>query len=245
MKKTFLVFLIVLGLVFSTVLATTYVVGTSADFPPFEYVQNGKYVGFDLGLIKAIAKTEGFNIQIRDMAFDSLIPALKVGVIDIAIAGMTITKERENVVDFSNPYWFADQDVIVRKNSSYTVTVLFGKHKIGVQTGTTGDLWVTKNLVKSGILKASNVKRYQSFIYALEALLNGAINAVVLDSPVAERFAQVKPVKVVAVLVTGEHYGIAVRKGNTKLLREINAGLKKVEASGEMAKLIDKYFGKK
>ena len=104
MKKTFLVFLIVLGLVFSTVLATTYVVGTSADFPPFEYVQNGKYVGFDLGLIKAIAKTEGFNIQIRDMAFDSLIPALKVGVIDIAIAGMTITKERENVVDFSNPY---------------------------------------------------------------------------------------------------------------------------------------------
>lgn len=244
MKRNFWIFLIVLSTIFSMGLATTYVVGTSADFPPFEYVQNGKYVGFDMELINAIAKTEGFNVQIRDMAFDSLIPALKAGVIDIAIAGMTITKERQKVVDFSDPYWFADQDVIVSKNSKYTVTVLFGNHKIGVQTGTTGDLWVTNNLVKPGILKESGVKRYQSFIYALQALLNGAIDAVVLDSPVAERFAQVKPVKVVAVLITGESYGIAVRKGNTALLKKINDGLKKVKSSGKMSELIDKYFGK-
>ena len=244
MKKSFLVFLLVSLLTFSLGLATTYVVGTSADFPPFEYVQNGKYVGFDIDLISAIAKMEGFNVSIRDMSFDSLIPALKAGVIDIAIAGMTITNQRQKVVDFSQPYWFANQDVIVNKNSKYTVTVLFGNHKVGVQTGTTGDLWVTNNLAKTGILKKENVKRYQSFIYALQALLNNAVDAVVLDSPVAERFAKMKPVKIVATLITGESYGIAVKKGNTFLLGKINDGLKKIKASGQMAKLIDKYFGK-
>ena len=244
MKKSFWVFLLVSLLTFSLGLATTYVGGTSADFPPFEYVQNGKYVGFDIDLISAIAKMEGFNVSIRDMSFDSLIPALKAGVIDIAIAGMTITNQRQKVVDFSQPYWFANQDVIVNKNSKYTVTVLFGNHKVGVQTGTTGDLWVTNNLAKTGILKKENVKRYQSFIYALQALLNNAVDAVVLDSPVAERFAKMKPVKIVATLITGESYGIAVKKGNTFLLGKINDGLKKIKASGQMAKLIDKYFGK-
>ncbi|WP_456399587.1 basic amino acid ABC transporter substrate-binding protein [Mesoaciditoga sp.] len=244
MKKSFIVFLIVTLTFFTLSLATTYIVGTSADFPPFEYVQNGKYVGFDIDLINEIAKIEGFKIQIRDMSFDSLIPALRAGVIDIAIAGMTITNEREKIVDFSEPYWHADQDVIVKKDSKFTVTVLCGNHKVGVQTGTTGDLWVSDNLVKPGLLNPNNVKRYQSFIYSLQALLNGSVDANVLDSPVAERFAKIKPVKIVATLVTGESYGIAVKKGNTELLNKINNGLKKLESSGKMTLLIDKYFGK-
>lgn len=244
MKRIFLISLVSLLLVSSLGWATTYIVGTSADFPPFEYVQNGKYVGFDMDLINTIAKTEGFNVEIRDMSFDSLIPALRSGVIDLAVAGMTITKDRAKVVDFSDPYWFADQDVIVNKGSKYTVTVLFGNHKIGVQTGTTGDLWVSDNLLKPGLIKQNNLKRYQSFIYSLQALLNGAVDAVVLDSPVAERFAQMKPVKVVATLITGESYGMAVKKGNSKLIDQINDGLKRLKASGEMSKLIDKYFGR-
>ncbi len=244
MKKSFIVFLIVTLTFFTLSLATTYIVGTSADFPPFEYVQNGKYVGFDIDLINEIAKIEGFKIQIRDMSFDSLIPALRAGVIDIAIAGMTITDEREKIVDFSEPYWHADQDVIVKKDSKFTVTVLCGKHKVGVQTGTTGDLWVSDHLVKPGLLNPNNVKRYQSFIYSLQALLNGSVDANVLDSPVAERFAKIKPVKIVATLVTGESYGIAVKKGNAELLNKINDALKKLESSGKMTLLIDKYFGK-
>ncbi len=244
MKKIITIFLILSALLFTLGMSETYIVGTSADFPPFEYVQNGKYVGFDMDLITEIAKIEGFNVQIRDMSFDSLIPALKAGVIDIAIAGMTITKEREKVVDFSNPYWYANQDVIVKKDSKFTVTVLFGNHTVGVQTGTTGDLWVSDNLVKAGYLKSGNVKRFQSFIYSLQALLNGEVDANVLDSPVAERFAKMKPVKIVATLITGESYGIAVRKGDASLLDKINDGLKKVKTSGYMEKLIDKYFGK-
>ncbi|WP_036222553.1 basic amino acid ABC transporter substrate-binding protein [Mesoaciditoga lauensis] len=244
MKKIFLLFVIISVLALSLGMAATYIVGTSADFPPFEYVQNGKYVGFDMELINAIANVEGFKVQIRDMSFDSLIPALKAGVIDIAIAGMTITNERQKIVDFSDPYWYANQDVIVKKDSNFNVTVLCGNHTIGVQTGTTGDLWVSDNLVKAGYLNKNNVKRYQSFIYSLQALLNGSVDANVLDSPVAERFAEMKPVKIVATLVTGESYGIAVRKGNSELLAKINDGLKKVKSSGEMTKLIDKYFGK-
>ena len=244
MKKSLVLFLVVLVVVFSLGMATTYIVGTSADFPPFEYVENGKYVGFDMDLINAIAKAEGFNVQIRDMSFDSLIPALKAGVIDIAIAGITITDERQKIVDFSEPYWYANQDVIVKKDSKFNVTVLCGNHTIGVQTGTTGDLWVSDNLVKPGYLNKNNVKRYQSFIYSLQALLNGSVDANVLDSPVAERFAKMKPVKIVATLVTGETYGIAVKKDNSELLDKINDGLKKVKTSGEMSNLIDKYFGK-
>lgn len=244
MKKVLTVFLLILMGTLSVALAKTYIVGTSADFPPFEYVEGGKYVGFDMELIQNIAKLEGFDVQIRDMAFDSLIPALRAGVIDIAIAGMSITPERQQNVDFSNPYWSADQDVIVNEKSDYSLTVLFGNHKIGVQTGTTGDLWVTDNIEKPGIIKSGDLVRYQSFIYALQALMNGEVDAVVLDSPVAERFAKSKPVKIVAVIMTGEEYGIAVRKGNTELLDKINAGLAKLKNSDTMASLIDKYFGK-
>ncbi len=244
MKKVLIIFLLILMGTLSVALAKTYIVGTSADFPPFEYVEGGKYVGFDMELIQNIAKLEGFDVQIRDMAFDSLIPALRAGVIDIAIAGMSITPERQKIVDFSNPYWSADQDVIVKDSSNYSLTVLFGNHKIGVQTGTTGDLWVTDNVEKPGILKSGDLVRYQSFIYALQALINGEVDAVVLDSPVAERFAKSKPVKIVAVIMTGEEYGIAVRKGDNELLDKINAGLAKLKNSSTMASLIDKYFGK-
>ncbi|BBJ28165.1 basic amino acid ABC transporter substrate-binding protein [Athalassotoga saccharophila] len=241
MKKisVVLIALLVFG---SFVLSKTYIVGTSADFPPFEYVDNGKYVGFDMDLIRSIASLEGFQVEIRDMSFDSLIPALKSGIIDIAIAGMTITPERLKVVDFSTPYWSADQDVIVKKDSNYNLTVLFGNHKIGVQTGTTGDLWVSDNLVKTNILKS--IVRYESFIYALQALLNGEVDAVVLDSPVAERFAQTQPVSIVGIIITNENYGIAVNKGNSDLLSKINDGLSKLRSSGQLTILVDKYFGK-
>lgn len=242
MKKVSLVLMVSLFALVGLSFSKIYIVGTSADFPPFEYVQNGQYVGFDIDLIQAIGKIEGFQVEIRDMSFDSLIPALKSGIIDIAIAGMTITPERSQVIDFSNPYWSADQDVIVKKNSDYNLTVLFGNHKVGVQTGTTGDLWVSDNLIKAGILKS--IVRYESFIYALQALINGEVNAVVLDSPVAERFAQTQPVSIVGIIITNENYGIAVNKGNTELLAKINDGLSKLRASGQLSALVDKYFGR-
>lgn len=236
------VFLSVLLLISFVLFARTVIVGTSADFPPFEYIENGQFVGFDMDLMREIAKIAGFELKFGDMSFDSLIPALRVGQIDVAAAAMTITEERKKVVDFSMPYWTADQSIIVKADSDLTITVLFGKYRIGVQTGTTGDLWCTENLVEKGLLPERNLKRYDTFILALSDLLNGNIDAIVLDSPVANRFAATKPVKVVGIIVTGEQYGIAVRKGNKELLNKINQALKTLIETGKINELIDKYF---
>ncbi len=237
--KIVIVLLLLIGAI---TFAKTYTVGTSADFPPFEYIENGQFVGFDMDLIREIAKIAGFEVKFVDMSFDSLIPALRAGQIDIAIAGMTITDERKQVVDFSIPYWTADQSIVVRADSDLSITVLFGKYKIGVQTGTTGDLWCSDELVAKNILPEKNLKRYDTFILALSDLLNKNIDAIVLDSPVANRFAATKPVKVIGVIVTGEQYGIAVKKGNSELLKAINNALKVLQETGKIAELIDKYF---
>ncbi|ACR78849.1 MULTISPECIES: basic amino acid ABC transporter substrate-binding protein [Kosmotoga] len=239
MRKLSLVILLVALAAFA--FGKTYVVGTSADFPPFEYVENGEFKGFDMDLIRAIADEMGFNIKIVDMSFDSLIAALVSGNLDIVIAGMTITAEREAVVDFSKPYWTADQSIIVKEDSDYTVTVLFGKHDIGVQTGTTGDLWVEENLVKTKIL-TGKFKRYDTFVLALTDLINGNVDAIVLDSPVAERFAETRPVKIVGIIVTGEEYGIAVREGNKELLNLINEGIQRLKENGKLGEIVEKYF---
>lgn len=238
------IFVMVAILAFSSrAMAKTYVVGTNASFPPFEYVENGKIVGFDIDLIKAIAHLQGFKVKVRDIGFDSLIPGLSSGNLDIAASGMTITKKREKIVDFSDPYYSANQSLLVRKGSGANLTVLFGKHDIGVQTGTTGEGWVRKNLIKTGIL-TGKLRYYESYVYVIKDLVNGNIDGAVLDKPVAEIYSKNNPLKVAAIIITGEKYGIAVAKGNKKLLAEINAGLKKVKNNGTMEKLLQKYFKK-
>ncbi|HBT26576.1 MAG TPA: basic amino acid ABC transporter substrate-binding protein, partial [Pseudothermotoga sp.] len=207
MKFTRAMFLILI-LLSAMTFSRTITVGTSADFPPFEYIENGQFVGFDMDLMREIAKIAGFDLKFVDMSFDSLIPALRAGQVDVVAAAMTITDERKQVVDFSIPYWTADQSVIVKSESPLTITVLFSKGKIGVQTGTTGDLWCTDNLVSTGMLPEKNLKRYDTFVLALSDLLNGNIDAIVLDSPVANRFAATKPVRVVGIITTGEQYGV-------------------------------------
>ena len=240
-----LLVLLLIGLLLFTVgvaaSAKTYVVGTSADFPPFEYVEDGEIVGFDIDLIKAIGEVKGFEVTFKDISFDSLIPALKAGNLDIVVSGMTITEEREKAVDFSIPYYSANQAVIVKEGSGKNITTLFGDHDIGVQTGTTGDLWVTDNLKKPGILKG-RVVYYDTFVLVISDLINENLDAIVLDSPVAKRFAQLKPVEIVAEIITGEEYGLAVKDGNAQLLQLINEGIEELRASGKMDQLIDKYF---
>ncbi|MFW6264981.1 MAG: basic amino acid ABC transporter substrate-binding protein [Bacillota bacterium] len=242
-KKGFylvLVFLVLVSLS-STVLAETYIVGTNAGFEPFEYVEDGEIVGFDIDLINEIAELQGFEVEIRDLDFASLISALASGTIDIVIAGMTITEERADTVDFTSPYYEANQAVIVREDSDMDLTVLFGDNNIGVQSGTTGDLWVDDNLASAEIL-TGDVNFYESYVYMITDLVNENIDAVVLDSPVAARFSETRAVEVVAEIITGENYGIAVQKGNNELLDLINEGLEEVETNGTMDELLDKYF---
>lgn len=242
-RSIFVILLVALVLVLGGALASakTYIVGTSAGFPPFEYTEGGKVVGFDIDLMKAIGEIKGFEVEVKDLSFDALIAALKTGNIDIIAAGMTITAEREEVVDFSIPYYSANQSLVVKEGSGKNLTVLFGKNNIGVQTGTTGDLWVTENLKDKNIL-TGQVKHYDTFVLAITDLVNGNIAGVVVDSPVAKRYSELKPVEIVAEIITGEEYGIAVREGDAGLLKMINDGIEELRKSGKMDELIDKYF---
>jgi len=243
MKKSLILFSLVLALVlFSTsAFAQTYVVGTNASFPPFEYVEEGEIVGFDIDLVKAIADVQGFEVEFRDLSFDSLIPALSSGSLDIVAAGMTITEDREKVVDFSDPYYSANQSVMVHEDSDENLTVLFGDNDIGVQTGTTGDLWVKENVADPGVL-TGEMRNYDTYVLVIRDLVNQNIDGVVLDKPVADTYSKSNPVDVVAEIITGEEYGIAVGEGNEELMAEINAGLEKVRENGTMDELIEKYF---
>ncbi len=221
------------------------IVGTSADFPPFEFVDektNG-IVGFDIDIAKAIAEKLGVQLEVKDIKFDALIPALQNGEIDMIIAGMTITEERAKVVDFSEPYFEADQAVLVKADNEEIKSAddLAGK-KIGVQSGTTGELWVDENLVKAGKVSEDNVKRYNKFIEAILALKKGDVDAVVIDKPVAEAYAKTEgDVKVTFIIKTGEQYGIAVRKGSD-LLPIVNEVLKELKDSGKLDQLLKKWF---
>ena len=225
----------------SGVMAQRYVVGTNASFPPFEYVEEGEIVGFDIDLVKEIAELQGFEVEFRDISFDSLIPGLASGSLDMVAAGMTITEARKEVVAFSDPYYSANQSVLVHEESEEDLTVLFGSNDVGVQTGTTGDTWVRDKLIERDIL-TGELRNYDSYVFVIRDLANKNIDAAVLDKPVAETYSKDNPVKVVAEVITGEEYGIAVGKNNQALLEEINAGLAKVIENGTMDELIEKYF---
>ncbi len=221
------------------------VVGTSPDFPPFEYVaSNGSIVGIDIELVKHLAKMMGYNgIKIVSIDFDGLIPALTNGKIDVIAAGMTITEERKKVVAFTIPYWSADQAILVTKNSNFKpkdLSDLKGK-VVAVQSGTTGESLVDDFINKTGA--KITVKRYSSFVLAVRDLLNGRVDAVIVDSPVAKLFTQKYGVEIATTINTGEHYGLAVRKDNTQLLNTLNEALKKFLSSPEWKAIIDKYTG--
>ncbi|MEM1525987.1 MAG: basic amino acid ABC transporter substrate-binding protein [Ignisphaera sp.] len=228
----------------STQRAKVLKIGTSPDFPPFEYIDEttGEVVGIDIDLIKAIAKKLGYEIEIVQIEFAGLIEALEKGHIDVAISGITITEERSKKVDFSIPYWKSDQAILVTKVSSFkpqNLTDLAGKI-VGVQSGTTAEILLDE-------LKASNVvveiKRYSSYSLAVQDLVNGRVDAVLVDSPVASTLAKNYGVEVACIVPTGEEYGIAVKKGNTELLKQINRALEEILNSEEWQRIISKYLG--
>lgn len=218
-------------------------VGTDATFPPFEYQdeKTGEFTGFDIALIKAIAAKLGMEVKITNLAFDGLIPGLLAGNYDLVIAGMTITEERAAAVDFSDPYFNAGLVVMTTKSNTSIKSVEDLKGKVvGVQLGTTGDLKASE--MKG--LKA--VKRFNVYPDAVQALLNGNIDAIVLDLPVAAEFVkQFKQLKIVGQPFTNEYYGIALRKGNTELLKKVNQALAALKAEGKYDAIYNEWFGSK
>ena len=223
------------------------IIGTSADFPPFEYkAANQTIVGFDIDLIKKILTDQGYTVEVQDIGFDSLIPSLQTGKIDVIAAAMTIDDERKLQVDFSNPYYDSNQTVLVKVGAGVNITTIedLKNYTVGAQTGTTGWDWVNDTLVATGKLNIDNFRSYDLYTDAVADLIIGPsrVGAVVIDSPVAKTFAKSGNVKIVLNITTNENYGFAVEKGNTELVNKINTGLAAVKTTAYWENLIEKYF---
>jgi polar amino acid transport system substrate-binding protein len=224
--------------------AKVYVVGTDAAYAPFESQNDkGEIVGFDIDVVKAIAAKAGIEVKFVNTPWEGIFNALGQGDRDLVVSAVTITEERKQTMDFSDPYFDAAQLIAVKGDSKVAKFADLKKLKVGVQTGTTGDEAVTKLLGKT----STNIKRFESTPLALKELEAGGVDAVVADNGVvthyvannaAGGFKTVSDPEFVP-----EQYGIAVKKGNAELLGKLNEGLKVIRADGTYDKIYTQWFG--
>ena len=209
---------------------------TNAEFPQYEYHENNTIVGIDADIARAIADQMGMELEIQDMAFDSLIPAIQSGKADFAAAGMTVNEERLRNVDFTETYAEAAQVIIVKEGSAIAAPADLTGKKIGVQTGTTGDIYADD-------VENAEVQRFNKGMEAVMALTQDKLDAVIIDREPAKVFVKENEgLKILDEAFTEEEYAIAIKKGNTELLEKMNAAIKELKESGELQKIVDKYI---
>ena len=214
--------------------APKLVMVTNAAFPPFEYVEGKKIDGIDPAIIRLIAENLGFELEIQDMNFESLIAAVQSGKADIAAAGITVTEERKKQVLFSMPYVVTKQVIIVKKDSPISNSADLKNKRIGVQHGTTGDMYVTKNIQEP--------ERYANGPLAVAALCAGKLDAAVIDGEPAEVFVAQRPIlKILPEPLTAEEYAFAIGKHNPELYSKVNSELAKLKNSGQLDEIIAHY----
>jgi len=219
------------------------VMGTNAAFPPYEFVdENNKVAGIDAEIAAAVAEKLGMTLEIKDMAFDSLITAVSSGSVDIVLAGMTVTEERKESVNFSDTYATGVQVVIVTEDSAIaSIDDLDGKI-IGVQTGTTGDIYCSCSPEEGGYGEDA-VRRYDNGALAVAALMNGQVDCVVIDNEPAKAFVEANEgLKILETEFAVEDYAAAIAKENTELLEKVNAALAELKAEGKLDEIISKYI---
>ena len=218
----------------------TLVLATSADFPPYEYYEGQEIVGIDAEIAKALGEKLGCEVN---MNFDSIIPSIVSGKADIAMAGLTVTEERLQSVDFTDSYATGVQVVIVKEDSDITsVDDLFAEganHTIGVQTATTGDLYTTGDIEEKGL---GTVERYTKGADAIAALTSGKIDCVVIDNEPAKAFVEANEgLKILDTEYITEDYAIALAK-DSELTESINTALQELKDDGTVQSIIDKYI---
>lgn len=217
------------------------VVATDATWPPMEYVdENKEIVGFDIDLMNAIAKEAGLEVEYRNVAWDGIFAGLAAGEYDAVISSVTITDERKEQYDFSEPYINAGQIVVVQAGSDITGPDTLSGRTVGAQISTTGAFAVQE-------MEGVTLKEYDEIGLAFEDLVAGRIDAVVCDTPVAADFALQREeykakLKIVGDSFTEEYYGILVQKGNADLLAKINEGLAAVQDKGIDKELEEKWL---
>lgn len=245
MKKILAIALICMLTLTGMAMAETLKMGTNASFPPYEFYddETGEIVGIDAEVAAAICEKLGYELEIVDMDFDAIIPAVTTGKIDFGMAGMTVTEERMQSVDFTTSYATGIQVVIVKEDSEITsVDDLFAEganHKIGVQQGTTGDLYCSWDIEDEGL---GTVERYKNGTDAVLALTSGKVDCVVIDNEPAKNYiAANEGLKILDTEYAVEDYAIALAKGS-ELTEKINAALEELIADGTVQAIIDKYI---
>ena len=229
---------------FTTVTPGKLTMSTNASFPPYEMVaDDGSFEGIDIEVAGAIAQKLGLELQVDDMGFDACLQAAQTGKSDIVMAGVTVTEERQAVMDFSNSYANGVQVVIVKEGSPIqTVDDLANANMIGCQMGTTGYTFCS-DTPENGGFGEDHVTPYDDGAAAVQALMNGQIDAVVIDNKPAQEYVAANPgLKILDGDFTNEDYAIGVAKGNTALLDAINGALEELTNDGTIQSIVDKYI---
>ncbi|MBN1486556.1 MAG: transporter substrate-binding domain-containing protein [Anaerolineae bacterium] len=223
------------------------VVGTSADYPPFEFVnEDNEFDGFDMALIREVSNALGVEVEIQDIAFDGLIAALKAGQIDAIIAAMSATPERDKEVDFTINYYVGTDAILIKEGSALAFESAedIAAYKVGVQAGTIHETWVQDTLLATGAMDEANLSRYERAELAISDLKNGRIDVVAMDYFAAK--AYVEQGGIVMALeqnLSGENMAIAVREGSTALQEQLNGVIEGLQDSGVVDTLAEEYLG--
>ena len=232
------------GADFTTVTAGKLTMSTNASFPPYEMVaDDGSFEGIDVEVAGAIAEKLGLELVVDDMNFDAALQAAQTGKSDMVMAGVTITEERQAVMDFSDSYANGVQVVIVKEDSPIqTVDDLANANMIGCQMGTTGYIYCS-DIPDNGGYGEDHVTPYSDGAAAVQALVNGQVDAVVIDNMPAQEYVAANPgLKILDTEFTNEDYAIGVAKGNTALLDAINGALAELKDDGTLQSIVDKYI---
>jgi len=224
--------------------AKVYAVGTDAAYAPFESQNDkGEIVGFDIEVVQAVAKKAGIEVKFVNTPWEGIFNTLAQGDRDLVVSAVTITDERKQTMDFSDPYFDAQQLIAVKQNSKIAKFADLKKLKVGVQTGTTGDEAVTKLQGKT----SANIKRFESTPLALKELEAGGVDAVVADNGVVINYVANNPggkfKSIADKEFVPEQYGIALKKGNAELQAKVNKALAEIKADGSYDAIYTKYFG--
>ena len=221
------------------------IVGTSADYPPFEYyVDNLKIDGFDIALMDEVGRRLGLEVEYHDFAFDGLGGALQLGQIDIAIAAISSTPEREAFVDFSSVYFVGQEATLAREDENISISQpsdLAG-YTVGAQRGSVYDEWIHENLVATGLMPEEKLHVYQKADDAVRDLVEGRIELVVLDAQPAQFAVDSGGVKIVSKGFNSEQYAIALPKGESALKEQIDKQLYDLHNEGFIATLAERYL---
>ena len=212
------------------------VMATNAEFPPYEYYEGTEIVGIDAEIVKAIADDLGMTLKIEDMSFDSVIASVQTGKADIGVAGLTVTEDRLENVNFSDPYADSSQMIIVKEDSDIAGPDDLNGKSVGVQLGTTGDIYAED-------IEGATVERYNKGMEAVQALTQGKVDAVIIDREPAKVFvSKNEGIRMLEEEFTVEQYAIAIAKDNEELLEKINGSIESLKSSGKLQEIVDKYI---